>query len=270
MSIAYLPAPAGHDTQREPYRRWPSPPDPGDLSRRVLQRRTELRLSREQVAARSGMSSRYLEYLERYPGRPGSKALRRLASALRTTPAELLGAGANVPTRPMPHEPVTRKLMRAECRLLIAPGGIGRIAFGHSSQLTVLPVNYTMLDGTVVIRVGEGTIIEGHSDGEVAFEVDHIDAALQQGWSVLIRGQAHRVRHSAELNRVLAGPLPWPWPAGERDAFIRVVADEISGRRIEVMLSLHRVTFGPLWPGPSALAPDRSAPEPGTMRTRCR
>src|SRR5438105_12311440 len=77
--------------------RWPSPPDPGDLSKRVAHRRTELRLSRQQVAARSGMSARYLEYLERYPARPGPDTLRHLAAALRTTPAVLLGAGADTP-----------------------------------------------------------------------------------------------------------------------------------------------------------------------------
>jgi hypothetical protein len=49
---------------------WPSPPDPGDLSRRVAQRRAELHLTQAQVEARAGLSPRYLEYLERYPARP--------------------------------------------------------------------------------------------------------------------------------------------------------------------------------------------------------
>jgi Helix-turn-helix domain len=56
--------------------RWPSPPDPGDLSRRVAQRRAELHLSQGQVAARAGLSLHYLEYLERYPARPTPAALR--------------------------------------------------------------------------------------------------------------------------------------------------------------------------------------------------
>ena len=34
--------------------RWPSPPDPGDLSKRIAQRRTELHLSQLQVATRAG------------------------------------------------------------------------------------------------------------------------------------------------------------------------------------------------------------------------
>jgi hypothetical protein len=37
------------------------------------------------------MSLRYLEYVERYPARPGA------AAALQTTPAALLGAGAQAP-----------------------------------------------------------------------------------------------------------------------------------------------------------------------------
>lgn len=233
MSIAYLPGTASTDGGRAGDGRWPTPPDPGDLSRRVLRRRTELRLSREQVAARSKMSPRYLEYLERYPARPDQATLRRLASALRTTPAALLGAGADAPPRALPRQPVTRRLTPAECQQVISAGGIGRIAFGSGARLTVLPVNFTMLDGTVLLRTSEGTILEGHGDDYVAFEVDHVDAALRQGWSVLIHGQAHLVRHPAEIHRITAGHLPWPWPAGEHDVLVRIMPDHITGRRIE-------------------------------------
>jgi ribosome-binding protein aMBF1 (putative translation factor) len=76
---------------------WPSPPDPGDLSKRVARRRAELHLSKAQVAARAGMSLRYLEYVENYPARPDAAVLRRLAAAVRTTPAALLGARAQMP-----------------------------------------------------------------------------------------------------------------------------------------------------------------------------
>jgi len=116
---------------------WPSPPDPGDLSKRVARRRAELGLSAAQVAARAGIPLRYLEYLERYPARPTATALRQLAAALRTTPAALLGAGGEVPPgfgRPA-GPPVMEKLTPAECRRLIAPGGVGRIA-GRGSAAT--------------------------------------------------------------------------------------------------------------------------------------
>jgi len=212
---------------------WPSPPDPGDLSRRIAQRRAELQLSQAQVAARAGLSLRYVEYLERYPARPTPVALRQLAAALRTTPAALLGAGSNAPPRHVDLR-VISKLMPTECHRLIARGGVGRIAFGTLSGPVVVPVNFAVLAGTIVIRTAEGTLVDGHADEQVALEVDHIDEALCQGWSVLVRGPAHRVTHPAELRRLQEDATVWPWPAGEHEVYVRIIPTEITGRRIEM------------------------------------
>jgi nitroimidazol reductase NimA-like FMN-containing flavoprotein (pyridoxamine 5'-phosphate oxidase superfamily) len=233
MSVYSMTRPEpGHEDNR-----WPSPADPGDLSRRIRQRRADLHLSQVQVATRAGLSLRYLQYLERYPGRPGPAELRQLAAALRTTPAALLGAGANVPP-PSQDRPTDlrfiSKLMPAECRRLIAPGGVGRIAFGTPSGPVVLPVNFAVLDDTIVVRTAEGTVIDGHADEQAALEVDHIDEALCQGWSVLARGPAHRVAHPAELRHLQEDAAVWPWPGGEREVYVRIVPREISGRRIEL------------------------------------
>jgi nitroimidazol reductase NimA-like FMN-containing flavoprotein (pyridoxamine 5'-phosphate oxidase superfamily) len=216
---------------------WPSPPDPGDLSKRITQRRAELHLSQTQVAAHAGLSLRYLEYLERYPARPTPAALRRLAAALRTTPAALLGGGANLPPGHGPRPANLRiisKLMPAECRRLIASGGVGRIAFTTLTGPMVVPVNFAVLAGTIVIRTAEGTVINGHADGLVALEVDHIDEALCQGWSVLVRGPAHRVTHPAEPGRLPEKAAVWPWPGGEREVYVRIVPSQVTGRRIEL------------------------------------
>jgi len=214
---------------------WPSPPDPGDLSKRIALRRAELRLSQEQLAARAGMSLRYLKYLERYPARPSATALRQLAAALQTTPAALLGAGAEAPPGRgrSAGQQVLTKLMPAECRQLIAPGGVGRIAFCTASGPVVLPVNFAVLADTIVIRTAEGTVIDGHADGPVALEVDHLDEALYQGWSVLVRGQAHRVAHPAELWHLQDDAVVWPWAGGEREVYVRIIPGQITGRRIE-------------------------------------
>jgi transcriptional regulator with XRE-family HTH domain len=238
MSVNYLPNRESRrlGESRQPEEpAWPSPPDPGDLSKRVARRRAELGLSKAQVAARAGMSLRYLEYVERYPARPGGTALRRLAAALQTTPAALLGARAQVPPQysRMARPPVLDKLMPTECRRLIAAGGIGRIAFGTVSGPVVFPVNFAVVAGTIVIRTGEGTMIAGHADEQVAFEVDHIDEALCQGWSVLVRGQAHRVTHPAEVDHMRQYAAIWPWPGDDRDVYVRIIPDKISGRRIE-------------------------------------
>jgi Pyridoxamine 5'-phosphate oxidase len=181
------------------------------------------------------MSLRYLEYVERYPARPNAAVLRRLAAALQTTPAALLGGGSQVPPGfgRQPGPPVVTKLMPAECHRLIAAGGIGRIAFCTTSGPAVLPVNFAVVAGTIVIRTAEGAAVDGHACEQVGFEVDHIDEALSQGWSVLVRGRAHRVAHPAELQMIRRDAAIWPWPGGDRDVYVRIIPDMITGRRIE-------------------------------------
>lgn len=234
MTAGSIFRPAEPERHEEPA--WPSPPNPGDLSKRVAHRRTELGLSRIQVAARAGTSLRYLEYVERYPARPNPVVLRQLAAALQTTPTMLLGADAEVPPgsgRRLAGQRVMTKLMPAECRRLIAPGGVGRIGICSASGPVVVPVNFAMLAETIVIRTAEGTVIDGHANELVALEVDHIDEALRQGWSVLVRGQAHRVTHPAELRRLREDAGVWPWPGGDREVYVRILPSQITGRRVE-------------------------------------
>jgi nitroimidazol reductase NimA-like FMN-containing flavoprotein (pyridoxamine 5'-phosphate oxidase superfamily) len=272
MSVGYLTRQDANDEA------WPSPPDPGDLSRRLARRRAELQLSTAQVAARAGVSQRYLEYLERYPARIDAAVLRRLAAALQTSPDALLGGGAELPPGsgfpghgPVSHgsprrgrprrvaageaaaagtviEPaawqpprpaalagglVVRRLPAAECWRLIAAGGVGRFAFTTPNGPIVLPVNYAVFGGAIVVRAGHGTLIEAHAYDKVAFEVDHIDDALCQGWSVLVTGQAHIVLQPAELHRLTTETGLRPWPQGEHDLWVRIPPTKITGRRIE-------------------------------------
>jgi nitroimidazol reductase NimA-like FMN-containing flavoprotein (pyridoxamine 5'-phosphate oxidase superfamily) len=190
------------------------------------------------VALRARVEPRYLAYPEHFPGHPGAPTLRRLAAALRTTSAALLGAGQEAPPGRDPKEAcwgsagLVERLVPAECYRLLAARGIGRIAFVTASGLAVLPVNYAATDGTIVIRTGSGSLIGVHGDGPVSFEADQFDLELGQGWSVLVRGDAHRVLQPGELRNPREDCDPRPWPAGEHDLFVRVVPNQITGRRI--------------------------------------
>ena len=48
-----------------------------------------------------------------------------------------------------------------------------------------------------------------------------------------MRGQAHRVAHPAELEHMQQDAAIWPWPGDDRDVYVRVIPDTITGRRIE-------------------------------------
>jgi transcriptional regulator with XRE-family HTH domain len=217
---------------------WPVPQDPGDLSRRLASRRAELRLTLSQVASRARVEQRYLAYLENFPGHPDAATLRQLAAALRTTPAALLGAGQEASPGRDPGATCwssagyLERLSQAECRELLAPRGIGRIAFTAASGLMVLPVNYAVTGGSIVIRTGAGSLIGGHGDGPVSFQADHFDLELGQGWSVLVHGDAHRVLQPGELRNLREECDLRPWPSGEHELFIRIVPAKLTGRRI--------------------------------------
>src|SRR5450631_1186897 len=213
---------------------WPTTAYPGDLSRRLAQRRSELRLSREQVAARARLSVRYLEFLGKYPDGPTGAVLRPLSVALQTTPSALLGAALEMPPG---HEPLAdlnrlARIPRAECFRLIAAGGVGRIGFSTASGIVILPVNFSVTANTVVVRTDGGSVIAAHADGEVSFEVDHVDEALEQGWSVLIQGQAHRVLQKTELAHLQRCAEVLSWAGGDSAAYVRITPRRISGRRI--------------------------------------
>ena len=215
-------------------RPWPSQPNPGDLGRRLAPRRAELGLSLAHVAPRAGVRARYLDYLENFPGHPEAATLRQLAAALHTTPTALLGADEDAPPgrRLTPALGVLEPVTLVDCYRLLSPGGIGRIAFTAAGGIMILPVNFALIGGSIVLKTGAGSMIAAHGDDAVSFEADHFDEVLGQGWSVLVHGIAHCIRQPGELAHVREEQRPQPWPAGERDLFVRIVPDRITGRRI--------------------------------------
>ena len=132
---------------------------------------------------------------------------------------------------------VIEELDEDTCLQLISQEGIGRIAYAGRFGLVVLPVNYTLHDGAVVFRTAEHgpldedlrTGIEG-AEYKVAFEIDDIDLAERQGWSVLIQGPAHHVT-GAERDAAVRAGIQALAP-GERELFVRIVPSRITGRRI--------------------------------------
>jgi nitroimidazol reductase NimA-like FMN-containing flavoprotein (pyridoxamine 5'-phosphate oxidase superfamily) len=130
------------------------------------------------------------------------------------------------------------ELDEATCLRLISPGGIGRLAYTGRYGLTVFPVNYKLYEGTIVFRTAQdsptGEDLQtgiAHAEYQVAFEVDDIDPAAREGWSVLIQGPAHHLTSAAEQASVLDSGVE-PWPSGVREHAIRITPTRMTGRRI--------------------------------------
>jgi transcriptional regulator with XRE-family HTH domain len=210
----------------------------GDLARRVRERRLELGLSYEEVAKRAGMAPGYLEYLEGTVTALSYGSLLRLAAALQTTPERLGGAGIDRPPAAT-RSPLLDGLDEAESVRRLEGGGVGRIVFVGEEGPTALPVSFALLDGDVVFRTSEQGAIARALEPEgvsVGFEVDHIDDALREGWSVLVHGRAERIRDDAELERARTLGIE-PWSGVDRSVYVRVTTSSITGRRIRARSS---------------------------------
>ena len=132
---------------------------------------------------------------------------------------------------------VIEELDEDQCLNLISGGGIGRIAYASRFGPAVLPVNYALQDGAVVFRTAaDGPLDEdlrtgiADADYKVAFEIDSIDLATRQGWSVLIQGPAHHVTGAGQEAVRRAGIESWA--PGPRELFVRIVPSRVTGRRI--------------------------------------
>jgi nitroimidazol reductase NimA-like FMN-containing flavoprotein (pyridoxamine 5'-phosphate oxidase superfamily) len=133
---------------------------------------------------------------------------------------------------------IIEELDEAECMRLVSQGVIGRLAFVGRYDLTVFPVNYRLVGGAILFRtVQDGLTGEDLRTGiaraeyKVAFEVDDLDEATREGWSVLIQGPAHYLDSDAEQAAGLAAGLE-SWPSGEKDHFVRITPVRVIGRRI--------------------------------------
>lgn len=203
-----------------------------DMGRRIEERRVALGLRVEDVAERAGVDANYLASLEwRGSSAISPAALNRLAGALDTTVEALSGGltqeppgrrstGSGAPIRPL--EP-------AECHALIAGGGVGRVVFVDDRGPVALPVNFAMDGGDVVFRTERDAVVAALDHREpVSFEVDNLDDALAEGWSVLLTGEC-TVEEGGSGAQVVD---VHPWAAGDRSCVVKLRPRLVTGRRI--------------------------------------
>jgi nitroimidazol reductase NimA-like FMN-containing flavoprotein (pyridoxamine 5'-phosphate oxidase superfamily) len=125
------------------------------------------------------------------------------------------------------------ELTREECEALLKAGVAGRIAVLTPDGPHILPVNYSVVDGAIVIRTTPDSVLgQFGRNAACAFEVDQYDYPNGRGWSVLARGQSHAVEDPDEVERIRSVSQPWPWADGDRPLLIALVWHELSGRRL--------------------------------------
>jgi nitroimidazol reductase NimA-like FMN-containing flavoprotein (pyridoxamine 5'-phosphate oxidase superfamily) len=125
-------------------------------------------------------------------------------------------------------------LTPTECWDRLRSTTVGRIGFDRGRGARIHPVDYAVVSQEIYLRTSRdselGMFTELFADGAlVPFEVDQLDEAGDEGWSVLVRG-----RLEAQDGAGAAGPVgegaAQP-PAGHSELVLRLTPVQVTGRR---------------------------------------
>ncbi|WP_406637951.1 pyridoxamine 5'-phosphate oxidase family protein [Pseudarthrobacter quantipunctorum] len=120
------------------------------------------------------------------------------------------------------------------CWDLLRGVSVGHLAVLVDGHPEIFPVNYKVDHGSVVFRTGEGTKFHAAArPTAVALEADGTDQDKRTAWSVHVKGHAEVLEPSPELMTGVGLTL-FPWQAGHKDHFVRIVPTTVSGRRFTV------------------------------------
>ena len=132
-------------------------------------------------------------------------------------------------------ELTVEELPESACWVLLRTTSVGRLAVWMHDHPDIFPLNYAIDHGTVVFRSRAGTKVSGAlSDWPVALEADGYDTETARAWSVVIRGNAEEISRGQDLMDTIDLPL-FPWQAGDKGRFIRIIPTTTSGRRFPIV-----------------------------------
>jgi len=121
-------------------------------------------------------------------------------------------------------------LSRAEAIALLETQEVGRLVYTRRALPAVIPVNFAVRGGAILIWTGSGSSLAQAVRGSVvAFQVDELDRASHSGWSVTVTGSAQLVTDEAERAQArVDGPVPWA--PGIKEHLIRIPLTMVTGR----------------------------------------
>src|SRR5581483_3197774 len=122
------------------------------------------------------------------------------------------------------------ELDRDSCLKLLGGKQLGRLAVTRpGGPPHLVPVNYTLLRGSVVFRTPPGTKLTLLVTEPVSFEVDDWDPQGTTGWSVVVEGLAYeasdREMDNEEIHLDSAAEA-------QNSRWVRLMPETITGRRI--------------------------------------
>jgi nitroimidazol reductase NimA-like FMN-containing flavoprotein (pyridoxamine 5'-phosphate oxidase superfamily) len=118
-----------------------------------------------------------------------------------------------------------------ECWERLREQELGRLVTRVGDVVDIFPVNYVVDGESLLFRTAQGSkLFELTINDEVLFEVDDHDDT--SAWSVVLRGSAHALDSSADVERADGLGLR-PWVPTLKYTYVRVEATSLTGRAFE-------------------------------------
>jgi nitroimidazol reductase NimA-like FMN-containing flavoprotein (pyridoxamine 5'-phosphate oxidase superfamily) len=117
---------------------------------------------------------------------------------------------------------------RANCLAMLTTQAVGRLVLTRLGPF-VAPVNYAVVQETLVFRVDEGSPAAGGAGATAVFEVDVIDEIHHAGWSVVVQGTIDDITELAATDPELWDRVQ-PWAPGPKNRCLRLHIEQVTGR----------------------------------------
>lgn len=127
------------------------------------------------------------------------------------------------------------ELASSECWRLLRTTVVGRVAMHcGDDDVDVFPVNYVVDHGSVVFRTAAGTkLAHVLAERRVTFEADDSDFSDGVAWSVVAKGPSTAIQLRQDVIEAFDLDVH-PWHAGVKPTFVRLVPEQITGRRFTI------------------------------------
>lgn len=128
---------------------------------------------------------------------------------------------------------VMRRLDSLDARTamtLLGREQVGRLAFCVHGTPHVEVVNFVLVDGDPVFRIGVSAKLAALGrGGPFALQCDRLNPGTRTGWTVTVTGPARSLT-AAEIAELPV--LPEPWAPGDRSRLVRLTPRQIVGRML--------------------------------------
>lgn len=125
------------------------------------------------------------------------------------------------------------ELTYEECEALLRAGVFGRVALTTLTGPLIVPVNYVVVGGAILVRTSPGSLLDRYAGSfVVAFEVDNVNYERAHGWSVVATGRCERIASDQLTEEERRTPGPPTWVRRDADLWIRLRWVTLTGRRL--------------------------------------